>query len=293
MIGESTSSGQFSQVQVADGHDRYVPNGIIDLCAGGHLSFYEWVATEISLANKRVLDLWCGSGYGVARLAEIAKHVDGVDQSTVAIAHATKYYSRPNNSFAVADLTIGLPTCSSPGTYDVAVTSEVIEHVTDLFGFAHQLHAALGKTGVAVVGTPNRLWTYRYRPGGRLESPSHVMELTPAALTGLMRLFFGQVELYMHVFPVEFPSEPDSVEASGFLRRLIRASRRSAGLFARELLGPESYIKLRSYATLRRSTAVTPSVNYRLYEFPYVSVDQPGLDMARCLGMAVICRDPL
>ena len=63
MTDESASTAQFLQVQVADGHERYVPNGVIDLCAASHLSFYEWVATEIDVTNKRILDLGCGSGY--------------------------------------------------------------------------------------------------------------------------------------------------------------------------------------------------------------------------------------
>ena len=168
----------------------------------------------------------------------------------------------------------------------------MIEHVTDLFGFMHQLHAALAATGVAVVGTPNRLWSYQHVPGGGLTSPSHVMELTPAALTGLMRQFFGQVELYMHVFPDTPPSEPDNAETAGFSRRFIRASRRSAGLFARELLGPDGYKRLRRYSAFRRSPVVIPSPEYQLDQFPYVSADQPDLDMTRCKGMAVIGRDP-
>ena len=289
------SSDHLAQVGTADGHERYVPDSddgsIKGSMDGGHLSFYEWVVTDIGVANKRVVDLGCGSGYGVARLAEFAQQVDGIDQSPVAIAYAVRHYSRPNNSFAVGDLTTGLPASPSQGTYDMAVTSEVIEHVTDLFEFAYQLRAALSKTGVAVVGTPNRLWGYQYMPGRELISPSHVMELTPATLTGLMRQFFGQVELYMHVFPVECLPLPDSVETSGFAHRFIRASRRSAGLFGRELLGPEGFAKARSYAPMPRSTA--PSVDYRLDQFPYVLADQPGLDMAQCLGMAVVCRDPL
>ena len=283
-------------IETADGHERYVPGSdygpIKGLMDGGHLSFYGWVIS-LGVTDKRIVDLGCGSGYGVARLAEFAQQVDGIDQSPVAIEYAKKHYGRPNSIFAVADLALGFPPECPQGTYDMAVTSEVIEHVTDLFGFASQLRAAVNQTGVGVVGTPNRLWRYQYTPGRELWSPSHVMELTSATLTGLMRQFFGEVELYMHVFPAECLVLPEA-ETSGFTRRLIRASRRSAGLFGRELLGPEGFAKLRHYVSLpRRTTPETPSGNYRLDQFPYVRADEPGLDMTQCPGMAVVCRNPL
>ena len=51
------------EAETADGHDRFVPDGsITDFSAGGHLSFYEWVVTDIGVADRRGRRPWVWIG---------------------------------------------------------------------------------------------------------------------------------------------------------------------------------------------------------------------------------------
>src|SRR5690242_18625506 len=78
------------------------------------------------VADGRVLDAGCGSGYGSALLAETAKEVIGVDLSAEALAYAGAHYKAPHLSFQQGDcgkLPLG------EAELDWVVAFEVIEHL--------------------------------------------------------------------------------------------------------------------------------------------------------------------
>ena len=79
--------------------------------------------------DRRVLDLGCGCGHGSGLLLERgASEVVGVDVDKRAIAFATRRYRQPGASFQVADAE-NLP--RDIGPFDVVVSSNVFEHLTD------------------------------------------------------------------------------------------------------------------------------------------------------------------
>src|SRR5438093_11285431 len=81
------------------------------------------------VADKRVVDIACGTGYGSAMLVELgrAKLVHGLDASDVAIVHAAGTYRSPQLRFALAKAEkIPMPDAS----FDVGVSMETFEHLS-------------------------------------------------------------------------------------------------------------------------------------------------------------------
>ena len=76
--------------------ERYLPE-IGGTIALEHIHRY-LMARELA-KDKDVLDIACGEGYGSVMLAEIARHVSGVDISAEAVAHATEKYQKENLQF--------------------------------------------------------------------------------------------------------------------------------------------------------------------------------------------------
>lgn len=88
-----------------------------------HRFRYHLVAGFVT-PQDRVLELGCGTGYGSAILAEVAKKVMAVDIDENNIRHCEENFSRKNIEFACDDVEkMKLPEC------DVACAMEVLEHL--------------------------------------------------------------------------------------------------------------------------------------------------------------------
>src|SRR5437763_4277161 len=75
--------------------------------------------------GKDVLDIACGEGYGSALLAQVARHVIGVDIDCPSIAHAAVEYARANLHYVAGDAT-RVPLAAA--SFDVVVSFETLEH---------------------------------------------------------------------------------------------------------------------------------------------------------------------
>jgi 2-polyprenyl-3-methyl-5-hydroxy-6-metoxy-1,4-benzoquinol methylase len=272
-MGESRYS-----VANADGHDRYIPGHHTDsLMRAGHESRYRWVAENFPLEDLRVLDFGCGSGYGAAYLADHAAEVIGIDISASAIRYARSNYQRPNLRFLEADLCGRLPDDVSAGTFDLAISSEVIEHVPDVFGFLRNLTSLLTAAGIAIIGTPNRRFSYRHQ-GAQLLSASHVMELTPEHLQDLMLLWFQDVEMFVH----RFPAPPASSDA--FPARMKRGI--VAGL--REVIGNDGLERLRTRVSRAIGGGGTAAETEMVTAYVPASVPSPEWETPEAMGMVCV-----
>ena len=113
-----------------------------------------WFARRFA-SGKNVLDAACGTGYGSALLAEIARAVVGVDVARDALDYARQHFHPPNLHFAQADcLVLPFPA----GRFDLVVAFEIIEHLDGVEAFLAELHRVLDASGVLVLSTPNRLY---------------------------------------------------------------------------------------------------------------------------------------
>lgn len=138
-----------------------------------------------------VLDLGCGSGYGSAMLAEVAKSVVGVDVSGAAVAYAREHYGRANARFETIAPHGALP--FRDGQFDLVTCFQVIEHVADPAAFVRELARVLKRGGTAIVATPDR--ATRLLPGQRPWNRWHLVEYSGVTLERLLRTAFGAVEM--------------------------------------------------------------------------------------------------
>jgi SAM-dependent methyltransferase len=151
-----------------------------------HRYLFAWRIAQ----GKRVLDAACGEGYGSALLARTATSVLGVDIDAASIAHARERYARDNLRYDVADATT---LDVAPGSYDLVVSFETLEHVEAqermLEGFAR----ALADDGMLVISSPDKR-TYSEVAGFRNEF--HTRELYRDELLAMLKPHFPHVRLY-------------------------------------------------------------------------------------------------
>lgn len=106
-------------------------------------------------AGLRVLDLCCGTGYGSGMMAEVAASVVGVDRDAAAIdtAQAT-VGARTGARFVAADALDHLRAVE-PGTYDLVVCFEGLEHLPAVEEVAAQLARLVAGGAGMIASVPN------------------------------------------------------------------------------------------------------------------------------------------
>ena len=141
--------------------------------------------------GRRVLDAACGEGYGSALLAEVADSVLGLDVAPAAVAHARERYGATANlRFDQADATrLEL----APGSFDLVVSFETLEHVEAQDALLDGLGNALTDDGLLVISSPDKA-TYSDAVGFRNEY--HVRELYRDEFEALLRRRYPYVRLY-------------------------------------------------------------------------------------------------
>uniref|UniRef100_A0A1B6K9N3 Ubiquinone biosynthesis O-methyltransferase, mitochondrial n=1 Tax=Graphocephala atropunctata TaxID=36148 RepID=A0A1B6K9N3_9HEMI len=110
------------------------------------------------LEGIKILDIGCGGGILSEALARVGGSVTGIDPSegliAVARAHALSLQNTTPPSYDVTTVEQYAPGVAA--TYDVAVASEVIEHVPDKESFLAATVATLKLGGSVFMTTPNR-----------------------------------------------------------------------------------------------------------------------------------------
>jgi len=102
---------------------------------------------------RTICDLGCGSGFLASRLAARSFSVTGVDASDVLLASAAKHHASDKVTF-VRGVIGELPPIALAGTFDVVVSSDVIEHLLQPAQLIRDAHRLLRPGGRLVVGTP-------------------------------------------------------------------------------------------------------------------------------------------
>jgi GT2 family glycosyltransferase/SAM-dependent methyltransferase/glycosyltransferase involved in cell wall biosynthesis len=162
--------------------ERYVPNAGDEQLWYEHAHRYAVAATLV--ADRVVVDVGSGEGYGPAWLARRARHVLGIDIAADAVAHASRAYGTPTLRFAVGDarrLPVG------DGAAEVVTCFETIEHVSEPESVLDELRRIVAPGGVVVLSTPDRHATHA---SGSPPNPFHLHELTAAELAHELRARF-------------------------------------------------------------------------------------------------------
>ncbi|HEX3178541.1 MAG TPA: class I SAM-dependent methyltransferase [Methylomirabilota bacterium] len=153
---------------------------------------YGWPYTRSRMAwvvrhcrgSKRVLEIGCGDGALLGRLAAAGHEVTGIDRDDRALGLAATMLSRRGLRAELhPDLRFVKHQC-----FDAIVLAEVIEHLDDAAGALAAAAKLLTSDGRLVLTTPVRLLE---RPLDR----HHVHEFWPQELRALLERFFEDVQM--------------------------------------------------------------------------------------------------
>jgi SAM-dependent methyltransferase len=186
LMPDATRS-QAEQVASGGAVERFEPDVLRgELLEAEHFVRYLWAADAV--AEREVLDLGCGTGYGAALMSSFggARRCVGVDNDAESIAGARERYGSDERlEFVEGDVTA---LQLGDETFDAITCFEVIEHVPDARAVIVEAKRLLRRGGLFLVSSPNRA---QYPPG----NPYHVKELTPDELRALLSERFGNVRL--------------------------------------------------------------------------------------------------
>jgi cyclopropane fatty-acyl-phospholipid synthase-like methyltransferase len=143
------------------------------------------------LDKPRILDFGCGPGWLSNMLSTFGPTV-GVDLSTEAIAAATKRY--PSVTYEAVDV---FNWNYQPGTFDVVVSQEVLEHVEDQSRYLDMASELLCDRGFLILTTPNARTMLAMPEAQRKEWTNQPIEnwVTLAELRNLLGRRFDTIRL--------------------------------------------------------------------------------------------------
>jgi ubiquinone/menaquinone biosynthesis C-methylase UbiE len=130
-------------------HSDYTKSALLtDYSLRSRLNFFQ---THCITKNAKVLDYGCGTGAILTGLKNIDKNSSyGVDVSESAIEFAkSKFADYKWKRVAIGD---SLP--FGDDSFDVVLSSEVIEHVFDVDGYLRELHRVLKPNGILGLSCP-------------------------------------------------------------------------------------------------------------------------------------------
>ena len=213
-----------SDTENLEDHVRFTP-GCSPEMATEHTHRYLLAADYCE--GKRVLDVACGEGYGSYILAQSATSVVGMDIDEKTISAANKRYGSPIIDFVAASCTqIPFP----DGSFDVVVSFETIEHISEQKLFLSEISRVLRPNGIAIISTPE---VKEYNRHLEKPNPFHTNELSTDDFATLLSMSFqsvfliGQKAMFCsittplarisHAFPSQAEQESVKYESAQFL----------------------------------------------------------------------------
>ena len=139
--------------------------------------------------NKTVLDIACGTGYGIGLMRSKAKFVIGVDIDKTA-ANEAKGECGATTSVLLAN-GLGLPFADL--SFDIITSFETLEHLHERGQFLSELHRDMQTDGKLLLSTPNA--NYTQPVNGNPSNPFHIHEYSPDELRAELETGFAVSEL--------------------------------------------------------------------------------------------------
>lgn len=155
-----------------------------------HIATYEYIASFAE--DKVVLDLGCGSGYGSNYLADYAKNLEAVDVAKEAIDYASHSFIKDNLSFTQINPDKQYPFESS--TFDLIVSSQVIEHVENMDLYLSEIKRLLKPGGKVIIVTPDRV--HRLYKWQKPWNEFHLFEFDAFSLNELLSSYLQIDHMY-------------------------------------------------------------------------------------------------
>lgn len=235
-----------------------------------HRAAYAFAARRAAerAGRGRVLDLGCGSGYGVAELSRPAQVTVGLDR----IPPDSR--ARDSEVLWVRGEMPGIPL--TEGSFDLVVSFQVVEHLEDPTHYLNAIARLLRPGGVALLSTPNLLQSDR-------ENPFHVHEYAADELSERLERHFESVEMLgVGASPPVARYYDARLERIRTIVRLdpLRLRHRIPRWLVDWLFAKLAVIVRRS---IQQSEGLPDAT---LEDFPIAPADD------RCLDLLAVCRDP-
>jgi SAM-dependent methyltransferase len=229
----------------------------------------------------RALDLGCGRGELSLRLAREGHQVVSIDYSQSAIDLAQEAARTAACNSKIDYYCGSVNAAPLAGKYDLAVASDLIEHMTreELDLLYQRVAAHLTADGIFVVHTFPNAWYYKYsyprrvrkaralgaylpaESRSRYEELMHINEQNPRVLRGQLKAHFGNVLLWFADHGLTHPFD-------NLGRRFSRAEMRDAGdLFAIASHSPVDLERLRGLLEMHH-LAADADVEIRVVDIP-------------------------
>ncbi len=168
--------------------ERIIPGKVNADLLNEHLCRYKFA--ELLVADKVVLDIGSGVGYGSQILAAKASSVIAVDLLEEAVRYAGNEYPGDNIHWVVGD-GHDLPLASD--SVDVVVSYELIEHLHQQRAHLLELDRVLRPNGLVIISTPNRVV---YTQESNQVNPFHTHEFDFREFVSFLKYAFASVHLY-------------------------------------------------------------------------------------------------
>lgn len=116
-----------------------------------------YVHSLSSINDKDVLDVACGTGYGMYLMSYFAKTVSGYDNSSEAIEGASEFKYKCNVCLEIRDLELPIPLSNNKvDKFDVVTCFETIEHLENPGVLLSNIRDYLKPKGTFIFSIPNR-----------------------------------------------------------------------------------------------------------------------------------------
>jgi len=171
--------------------ERVIPGEVNDDLWAEHIARYAFASRYA--AGRRILDLGCGTGYGIGELAVAGRFAVGIDPADPAIAYARAHYASPHAGFLRASAD-ALPFAA--GAFDLITAFEVIEHLHHWRDLLRETRRVTHPHGLFLVSTPNRLY-YAESRAGHGPNPFHAHEFEFDEFRDALAEFFPRVMIFL------------------------------------------------------------------------------------------------
>jgi SAM-dependent methyltransferase len=168
--------------------ERFVPGQGGAQIAYEHLHRYNFALRWA--AERDVLDVAAGIGYGAALLGKAARRVWAIDIDAACIQHARRTCGRANLEFLQGDATC-LPVRAR--SMDLVVALEVLEHVERQEALIAELARVVRPGGAVLISTPDKA---SYSDARHYQNPFHVHELYLEEFLTLLGGHFSFIRLF-------------------------------------------------------------------------------------------------
>ena len=146
-----------------------------------HMIAYKEAA---KIVNGTVLEIGCGEGYGISKLAKFSNKYIGVDKFDTFISDDLR------NNYDIVFHKMEIPPLKNieENSVDFVVTFQVIEHIQDDNYFLKEIFRVLKPGGKLLLTTPNKLMSLS-------RNPWHIREYSPKEMKDILKKYFTKSQV--------------------------------------------------------------------------------------------------